>query len=77
MTDPTSIAVMGGSLVVTLIIAATALLKGWQDWLAFKRLELAAHVGKPSAAPTGGRIEIADLKERVRKLEAIAAGIDI
>ena len=27
--------------------------------------------------PTGGRIEIADLKERVRKLEAIAAGIDL
>ena len=27
--------------------------------------------------PASGRIEIADLKERVRKLEAIAAGIDI
>jgi hypothetical protein len=30
-----------------------------------------------SSAPAGGRIELADLKERVRKLEAIAAGIDL
>jgi hypothetical protein len=30
-----------------------------------------------SPAPAGGRIELADLKERVRKLEAIAAGIDL
>ena len=27
--------------------------------------------------PASGRIEIADLRERVRKLEAIAAGIDL
>ena len=30
------------------------------------------------AAPNAGaRIEIADLKERIRKLEAIAAGVDL
>lgn len=77
MTDPTSIALMGASTIVTLVIAALALLKGWQGWLDLKRLELASRVGEPSLAPTGGRIEIADLKERVRKLEAIAAGIDL
>ena len=27
--------------------------------------------------PASGRIELADLKERIRKLEAIAAGIDL
>jgi len=32
--------------------------------------------GSPSTSPAA-RIEIADLKERVRKLEAIAAGVDI
>ena len=32
---------------------------------------------EPTMPPAGGRIEMADLKERVRKLEAIAAGIDI
>jgi len=30
-----------------------------------------------SFKPAGNRIELADLKERVRKLEAIAAGIDL
>ena len=41
-----------------------------------KRFELTQEAGdRPSAA--SGRIEIADLRERVRKLEAIAAGIDI
>ena len=34
-------------------------------------------VGEAAMPPAGGRIEIADFKERVRKLEAIAAGIDI
>ena len=76
MTDPTAIALMGASLVATLLDAATALLKGWRCWLDYKRLELASRQGEAGHAPTGGRIEIADLKERVRKLESIAAGID-
>ena len=78
MTDPVSVAVMGASLVATLVIAAIALLKGWHGWLDYKRLELASRGGAgPSHTATGGRIEIADLKERVRKLEAIAAGIEL
>jgi hypothetical protein len=31
----------------------------------------------PVAVSTGARIEIADLKERIKKLEAIAAGVDL
>ena len=52
-------------------------LKGWQGWLELKRFELTTAAGDSTLPPAGGRIEIADLKERVRKLEAIAAGIDI
>lgn len=77
MTDPTSIALVGASTIVTLVIAAVALLRAWQGWLDYKRLELASRAGEPGVAPTSGRIEIADLKERVRKLEAIAAGIEL
>jgi hypothetical protein len=69
-----------GGFSVALVIAAIATLKGWQGWLELKKMEL-AHGGlrhdTPQPQLTGGRIEIADLKERVRKLEAIAAGIDI
>jgi len=31
----------------------------------------------PQQASAGARIELADLRERIRKLEAIAAGIDL
>ena len=78
MTDPIAIAAIGASVLLTLGLASLALLKGWHEWLDYKRLELAAHGGGDVALPpAGGRIEIADLKERVRKLEAIAAGIDL
>ena len=62
------------------VLAATAL-KGWQGWLALKDREL--QVARPLREIEGGasegaaRIEIADLKERIRKLEAIASGVDL
>jgi len=77
MTDPISIAAIGASVLLTLGLASLALLRGWHEWLDYKRLELAAHNGDVALRPAGGRIELADLKERVRKLEAIAAGIDL
>ena len=76
MTDPIAIALVAASVLLTIGLASIALLKGWNAWLDFNRLELAAH-GDVVLPPTGGRIELADLKERVRKLEAIAAGIDL
>ena len=38
---------------------------------------LSASVLTGTLPAASGRIEMADLKERIRKLEAIAAGIDI
>lgn len=78
MTDPILIASIAASLLVAVGIAAWAALKGWQGWLELKRMELANGRAEATMPPaTGGRIELADLKERVRKLEAIAAGIDL
>jgi hypothetical protein len=67
---------------VGLLVVAGALLKGWQDWLALKSRELETGHTSPreieGGAPGGmARIEIADLKERIRKLEAIASGVDL
>lgn len=75
--EPLSIALIGASVLLALGLASLAGLKGWQAWLDFKRLELASQAGDHSLPPATGRIELADLKERVRKLEAIAAGIDL
>ncbi len=77
MIDPISIALIGASLLLIVALACIAGLKGWSAWLDYKRLELASQSGEVSLPRTGGRIELADLKERVRKLEAIAAGIDL
>ncbi len=78
MTDPILIATVAATLLAAAAIAAWAGLKAWHEWLELKRMELVsgrAEATMPTA--TGGRIELADLKERVRKLEAIAAGIDL
>ena len=75
--DPLSAALIGASLLLTMCLASLVGLKGWQSWLDYKRLELASQTGDHSLPPATGRIELADLKERVRKLEAIAAGIDL
>ena len=75
--EPMSVALIGASILLAMGLACVAGLKGWQAWLDFKRLELASNVGDHGLPPATGRIELADLKERVRKLEAIAAGIDI
>jgi hypothetical protein len=66
-----------------LMVVAAAALRGWQGWLTLKTRELDQHAGHRSPEIEGGvgqgmaRIEIADLKERIRKLEAIAAGVDL
>jgi hypothetical protein len=75
--DPLTIAVLSGSVIAGLGGASFAGLRAWNGWLEFKRLELTHDHADRHLPPAGRRIEIADLKERVRKLEAIAAGIDI
>ena len=78
MSETTLIA---ASALVGLLVIAGTLLKAWQDWLALKNRELEVHRA-PVERETGSRegaarIELADLKERVRKLEAIANGVDL
>ncbi|MGH6651941.1 MAG: hypothetical protein ACREB7_12520 [Sphingopyxis sp.] len=77
--DLTAAAVALTALAIVSIVA----LRGWRDWIQLKRDELAAGHGPVAIAHdatvphAGSRIELADLKERLRKLEAIAAGVDL
>ena len=75
--DPLTIGVLSASIIVALAGASWAGLKAWNGWLELKRFELSHDAADRKLPPATGRIEIADLRERVRKLEAIAAGIDI
>jgi hypothetical protein len=75
--DPLTIGMLSGSVIAGLGGASWAGLKAWNGWLELKKMELAQVAGDRGLPPATGRIEIADLRERVRKLEAIAAGIDL
>ena len=79
MTDPIIPATIAAAALVGLIVVALAGLKAWHEWLELRRLELEGRRGggEPQSSPTGARIELADLRERVRKLEAIAAGVEL
>lgn len=76
---------MDATLIATLTLAVAALiglaiagglgLVAWRDWLAVRRLTIARPEERQPTA--GSRIELADLRERVRRLEAIAAGVDL
>lgn len=77
----------------TLILAAAALgiaamfclagLRAWRGWLELRRLEIARGAGAGAGAggaaedETGLRIELAAVRERLRRLEAIADGVEI
>jgi hypothetical protein len=74
MNDPTIVFAAALATIVAVAILSAALLRAWCGWLELKRLEL----GPSDSDHTlpAGRTAIAELKERVRRLEAIAAGVD-
>ena len=78
MSDPVFYLTMATAALAGLAMLTTATLAGWRGWLQLQRLQLDHQPPAMGAAPSAGaRIEIADLKERIRKLEAIAAGVDL
>ena len=69
MADPLFLAAAGSASLAALSIVAAAGLRGWKGWLELKRAEIVS----PDRPPPG-RSEVAALRERIRKLEAIADG---
>ena len=76
----TTLVVTGAALIGAALIAALAAWC-WRGWLDLKRAELGGDrplMARRDEGPSPmNRIEVADLKERVRRLEAIAAGVDL
>jgi len=80
--DPVFMVALTCLAATTLVVFA--LLRGWQDWLELKRRELdtltAGHTtseDSPQLSVGAARIELADMKERIKKLEAIASGVEL
>ena len=84
MSNPDLYLTMAAAGLAGLGMLCMATLAGWRGWLALKERELTtyatSHGGDhegPVLPNASARIEIADLKERIRKLEAIASGGDL
>lgn len=79
MSDPSFYLTMASAALAGLAMLIGAGLSGWRGWLQLKQNQIAMEndMRAPGAPSTTARIEIADLKERIRKLEAIAAGVDL
>jgi len=73
MDDPASLAALSASGLVAVGLASAALLKAWHGWLELRRDSL----GSSGARRAGGRREVSELRERVRRLEAIASGGEV
>jgi len=77
MNDPANMLAFSSLGLVAIGMASIAALKGWRGWLELRQLQLANPVFRTEfTSSPAARIELADLKERVRKLEAIANGVD-
>jgi hypothetical protein len=78
MTDAVALITIAGAAFAGTSVIAWSALAGWRGWLDLQRQILDTRRTDMGSAPSAGsRIELADLRERVRKLEAIAAGVDL
>jgi len=82
MQDPIFLLTICGAGLIGLVVLALTALSGWRGWLELERTRIEEQRRQQSPAsgatsPAAARIELADLKERIRKLEAIAAGVDL
>lgn len=82
MMDPTL--VIAAACLFGICVVAFVILRAWQGWLELKRQELerGGHHSvrqeiEGGAGVGAARIELADMKERIKKLEAIAAGVEL
>jgi hypothetical protein len=73
------------AIVLVAAIICGAALSAWRGWLDLKRIELQQARSLPVAdqndedqpSDTGALIELAAVKERLRRLEAIANGVEL
>ena len=71
MNDPAILVALCASGLLAVGLASAVGLRGWAGWLELRRLELGGR------RTDGRRPELADLRARVRRLEAIADGGEV
>ena len=70
--------IIAGAAVAMTFMLCAASLWAWRGWLSLKRLELASRSASGAGEEeVGTRIELAAVRERLKKLEAIASGVEL
>ena len=77
--------VVATSSLIGLVVIAAALLRAWNGWLELKRQELERKTPAPARKPRTRKAPVSappgsnwpTSKERIRKLEAIASGVEL
>lgn len=73
-----SLMILSSASLIGLAMIGSLAAWAWAGWLKLKTRELEVRPSASADLPAvGQRIDLADLKERIRKLEAIAAGVDM
>jgi len=77
MSDPNVLIALASTGTIAVAMTSVAALRGWEDWLELRKDRLGA--GRPAggSSPGARRLDLADLRDRVRRLEAIANGSEI
>ena len=73
----TSTLILAGAVVVVAALLCVTALRAWRGWLELKRLELERPQLDAEDREVGLRIELAAVRERLKKLEAIASGVEL
>ena len=71
--------ILAGTLLAITAMVCLAASRAWRGWLDYKRLALESRRGEDRApdSDVGVRIELAGVRERLKKLEEIASGVEL
>lgn len=73
--------ILASAIVLVTFMVCVSALKAWRGWLELKRLQLRVRSSTPAndddAESPAALIELASVKERLRRLEAIANGVEL
>lgn len=75
MSSADSLLILSAASLIGLTVLAALFAWSWKAWLDLRRHAL--DHGARDVPAVANRIDLADLRERIKKLEAIAAGVDL
>ena len=75
MSSADSLLILSSAALLGLAVLAAVFAWSWKAWLDLRRHAL--DHGRGDVPAIANRIDLADLRERIKKLEAIAAGVDL